>query len=82
MSNNVNEVDLKCQQKTEPGYDCIFSDTAEVSPKQKSSECNEDEQIVKMAINANKKLESTPRDQSYYLISILLTRMILGWTLS
>ena len=32
MNNNVNEEDLKCQQKAEHEYDSLFSDTVEVSP--------------------------------------------------
>jgi hypothetical protein len=32
VNNNVNEEDLKCQQKAEHKYDSLFSDTIKVSP--------------------------------------------------
>jgi hypothetical protein len=32
VNNNVNDEDLKCQQKTEHEYDSLFSDTINVSP--------------------------------------------------
>jgi hypothetical protein len=32
VNKNVNEEDLKCQQKAEHKYDSLFSDTIKVSP--------------------------------------------------
>jgi hypothetical protein len=48
VNNNVNEEDLKCQQKAEHKYDSLFSDTIKVSPKNKKGNCSEHNSI-KMA---------------------------------
>jgi hypothetical protein len=50
----VNAEDLKCQQRAEHEYDSLYSVTLLRSAcKIKSSELNEDEQIVKMTMNEN-----------------------------